>query len=459
MDFLKKPRFLMIAAVVAVSFAVYINALSNDFVYDDTFQVTDNIWIKNIKYIPKIFSSSVWSFQDERSVSNYYRPLMHLIFMGNYHIFGLNPLGFHLVNIIFHAAVSVMVYVLLLRLLKPHTLWPPFIAALLFATHPIHTEAVTWVSGVTEPSYTFFYLLSFYFYIRSEEGSKTSYILSLASFSLSVLCKETALTLPIVLIAYDYSFRKAEKPLLKQLRRYIPVFIVSGIYLVLRFNALGEFTPQNRHQELSLYELFINVFPLFMQYIQKLLLPLNLNAFYVLHPIKSIFEPRGILSITVVLAFVASALIALKKEKTAFIGLLFIAVPLLPVLYIPALGENTFTERYLYLPSFGLVLLAALLLYRVKAYSPKGAFSLALVFVLTVGLYSIQTVRRNYIWRDDITLFEDTVEKSPDSAAVYYNLGISYKEIGLNDKAAGHLLNALGIEPNAADARTSLGNV
>jgi tetratricopeptide (TPR) repeat protein len=452
----------MIFIVLLVSFAVYFNALPNGFVYDDKLQIVDNRWIKDTKHIPEIFTSSAWSFKDEAVVSNYYRPLMHVIFMGNYYIFGLNPWGFHLINIIFHAAVSVLVFVLILKLLKKInpsvSLLPPFIAALLFATHPIHTEAVTWVSGLTEVSYVFFYLLSFYFYIGSGEGSKIGYPLSLALFFASTFLKETALTLPIILIAYDYSFGNAERPLLKQFRRYIPFFMVAGIYLILRFNALGEFTPQSRHQELSLYELFINVFPLFMQYIQKLLLPLNLNAFYVLHPIKSIFEPRGILSITVVLAFVASALIALKKEKTAFIGLLFIAVPLLPVLYIPALGENTFTERYLYLPSFGFVILAALLLYKAMAYSQKAALSLTLVFILIAGLYSIQTVRRNYIWRDDLTLFTDTVEKSPDSAMVHNNLGTAYYYQGMIDKSIEHYQAALGLKPFYAEAHNNLGN-
>jgi hypothetical protein len=120
--FLKNPglqKLFMIFIIVSVSFAVYLNALSNGFVYDDKAQVTENIWIKDVKNIPGIFTSSVWSFVGEHAVSNYYRPLMHLIFMGNYYIFGLNPWGFHFVNIIFHVAVSVLVFVLLLRLLKP----------------------------------------------------------------------------------------------------------------------------------------------------------------------------------------------------------------------------------------------------------------------------------------------------------------------------------------------------
>jgi tetratricopeptide (TPR) repeat protein len=459
--FLKTPglqKLFMIFVIIAVSLAVYLNALSNGFVYDDKAQVTENVWIKDVSRIPEIFTSSAWGFLDERLISNYYRPLMHLIFMGNYYIFGLNPLGFHLVNVFFHTAVSVLVFILLLRLLKPLTSsLPPFIAALLFATHPIHTEAVTWVSGVTELSYTFFLLLSFYLYIKSGEGFKTGYLLSLASFFLSTLCKETALTLPLILIAYDYSLGKAKKPLIKQFRRYIPFFIVVGIYLILRFNALGGLAPQPPRFELSAYEYAINVFPLFAQYLWKLILPINLNAFYVLHPIKSIFELKGIISVIVTIAFASVAFLAFKKSKTAFIALLFIVLPLIPVLYIPGLGENVFTERYLYLPSLGFVILVALLISRVKADFPKAALTLTTVFILISGLYSIQTITRNYIWIDNLTLFKETVKKSPDSAIVHYNLGVALSDARFTDEAMKHYMTAVAIKPDYPEAYNNLG--
>jgi hypothetical protein len=130
--------------------------------------------------------------------------------------------------------------------------------------------------------------------------------------------------------------------------------------MALRFNALGGFSPQEPRIKLSTYGYIINVFPLFMQYLEKLLLPINLNAFYVLHPISSIFEPKGILSLIVTAAFVFLVIISLKKNRMVFFSLLVISLPLLPVFYIPAVGENVFTERYLYLPSFGFALLIAL---------------------------------------------------------------------------------------------------
>ena len=350
----KRIRALLILILFLVSFAVYFNALSSDFVYDDTDQVLKNHWIRDVKYIPDIFSESVWSFQDETTISNYYRPLMHLVFMLNYYVFGLRPWGFHLVNILFHTGVSILVFVITSRLLRASSSAskrdetafigalqsPPFVVAVIFATYPIHTEAVAWVAGIPDLSYTFFFLLSFYLYMRSEAGTKGRYYLSVVSFFVAALCKEPALILPILLMVYDYIFGKKAKGYLHFIKRYLPYLLVAGAYLGLRYHALGGFSPQEPHVVLSAYGYIINVFPLFSQYLEKLLLPLNLNAFHVLHPISSVFETMGIVSLTVTAAFVVVTFLVFKKKNKICFCLLVTALPLLPSLYIPALGEN-----------------------------------------------------------------------------------------------------------------------
>jgi hypothetical protein len=171
----KRIPALLIFIIFLVCLAVYCNALFNDFVYDDNDQVLENHWIRDVKYIPDIFTKSVSGFWGETTLSNYYRPLMHLIFMFNYYVFGLRPWGFHLVNILFHAGVSVLVFVIIWRLLRASSSSskrdekgfiralqsPAFAGAMLFATHPIHTEAVAWVAGIPDLSYTFFFLFLF----------------------------------------------------------------------------------------------------------------------------------------------------------------------------------------------------------------------------------------------------------------------------------------------------------
>lgn len=449
--------------IVLISVAVYFNALSHGFVYDDKMQVVENHWIKDVKYVGDIFSTNTWGFKGPK-ISNYYRPFMHVVFMLNYRISGLNPVTFHGVNVLFHAGVSVLVFFLAGTLFKEFWsptstsyLFPSFAAATLFATHPIHTEAVAWVSGLPELSFTFFLILSLYLYIRSESMLKGAYIASVISFLTATFFKETALTLPIILVAYDLSFRKAQYSISDYLKRYAPFVFIAGVYLILRFHVLGAFAPHKHHMELSSYQYFINVFALFSQYLEKLLLPINLNAFHTFHPISSLFEIKGIISIIVGAAFTGIAFLSWKKNKSVFFCLALVAIPLIPVLYIPGVGENTFAERYLYLPSVGFVLLISLVLMWARVHMPGGAKGFAAIPLVITGIYSIGTINRNKDWKDDYTLYSDMVRKSPDGAIPHANFGNILDERGQIERAIEHYQVAIRFKPDFAEAHNNLG--
>jgi tetratricopeptide (TPR) repeat protein len=461
---LKKPHVLLIMIIIVVSCAVYFNALRNGFVYDDIPQVVQNPWIRETRFIPEIFSTNVWAFQ--ATSTNYYRPLMHISLMLSYYLFGLAPWGFHMVNIMLHAGVSVLVFLISSRLFQANSpssshvsLMLPFIAATLFAVHPIHTEVVAWVGGVTDLSFTLFFLLALYLYILSAGSGvhqKGLSLLSVVSFFLATLCKEPALTFPLILVAYDYSFSKEASRPLDYLKRYAPYLGAVAVYLILRVIALGGLAPVRRHGELSAYEFLINVFPLFRQYLGKLLLPTHLNAYHVFLPISSILEPNGLFSLAIAMVFVGTFLLALKKSRPAFFALSLVLVPLLPALYIPGAGENTFAERYLYLPSFGFVLLVALLAGQVVLRKPRWSVPVATALALVTVLYSLGTVQRNGVWKDDESLWSDVVQQSPNSAVPHYNLASALNARGRIDEAIAEYQTAIRIQP-AVIAYTSLG--
>lgn len=452
--------------LLLISFVVYFNALHGDFVYDDKFQIVNNPWIRSVENMPVIFSKSVSSFQPGDIVSNYYRPLMHVVYMLNYHLFGLKPWGFHLVNILFHCGASILVFLVIRMLLTGYGnsaysghLSPPLIAAALFATHPIHTEAVTWIAGLPDVAFTFFYLFSFYLYARSRAILSANYLFSVLCFAIAALFKEPALTLPLLLFAYDYMFRERKKvPLTDDVKKYVPYLIIGAGYVALRIQALGGFAPKNRRVVLSAYQDVINIFPLFARYLEKLLLPVNLNAFYVFHPIASLFELRGVLSLAVTVVFVVLLPVVFRKNRTALMAFLFVIVPLLPVLYIPALGENAFTDRYLYLPSVGYMLLLAIFLSWVREKMPRAVSSITIVFIVIGGLYSIGTIARNNVWKDSFSLWTDTVKKSPDSEIAHNYLGIVYRSQGKLDKAIAEYQTALQLNPTYAEPHYNLGN-
>jgi protein O-mannosyl-transferase len=462
---LKTTPLLPIIIIMLASISVYINALSDGFVCDDNLQILKNPWLKDIKNIPDIFSKSVWSFQKETLISNYYRPLIHLIYLVNYHIFGMNPWGFHLVNILFHAAVSVLVFIIASRLLEkfkspvsPWYLSAPFFAAMLFATHPIHTEAVTYVACLPELSFTFFYLLSLYLYIRFQEGFQKGYLFSLVAFFIATLCKETAITLPLIVVAYDYILKNTKGDFSVHLKKYIPYLIVTGVYFILRFNALGGFAPFKEHTELSIYQNIINVFPLFTKYLEKLVFPINLNAFHVFHPLVSIFEIKGVLSFAVTLIFVVLTFITLKRNRAAGFCFFLIAVPLLPVFYISGIAGGTpFYERYLYLPSFGFVVILIFFIEWVNNKFIKRNAIIAIIIIVLTGLYSAGTIRRNFDWNNELTLFTDTVRKSPDGDIPHYDLGYAYLRLGRIDEAIGEYKTAIKLNPDFFGAHYDLG--
>jgi tetratricopeptide (TPR) repeat protein len=449
-------KFVPILILLLVSFGAYFNALSNGFVYDDMAQVLENPWIKDVRNLPDIFSKSAWSFLPGLSTSNYYRPMMHIVYMLNYHLFSLKPWGFHLVNILFHCGASVLVFLIIRRLLTEQRvttssayLTPPFIAAMLFASHPIHTEAVTWIAGLPDVACTFFYLLSFYLYVSFRDGARRAYVLSVLSFSVATLFKEPSLTLPIMLIAYDYLLKKSDETISAGIKRYIPYLVVSAVYLLVRYHALRSFTPIESYVDLSTYESIINVFPLLREYLTSLLWPFSLNLWHTFHPIRSLFEARGMISIAVTVIFLIVAVAAYRKNKVFFFGLLLLAIPLLPVFYIKGISGKPYAERYLYLPSVGFVFLLAVFLSWSREKLQRSVMSITIAFMVVVGVYTVGTINRNNVWKDNFNLWSDTVSKSPDSAMAHELLGTTLLYAGRNDEALEEYQIALRIDPTS----------
>lgn len=459
---------MLITAAMAI--AVYANSLYCGFVYDDSMQVVGNSWIKDSRHIQDIFSGSVWAFMGRSS--DYYRPMMHLIYMLDYQLFGLKPWGFHLTNILFHAGSSVLVYLIVSRLLPAEkTASPtaivtaPFLAALFFAVHPVHTEAVTWIGGLPDVFYTFFCLLSLYLYMPYKDKGRAStgaLLLSAASFFLASLCKEPALTLPIILLAYDYAYSDEKLISYQRLKKYAPYIAVSGLYFALRFNALGGFSPTDTHMQTGGHNYPLYISELFSGYLKRLLLPNGLNVLHVYHPSSSTFTLKAASSLLMAAGFLALLVYFARKSRAAFLGLTLIAVPLLPSFYIPALSQGlagAFAERYLYLPVFGFSVLLAMALEYLKGRMSKGVTAAAVLALAIAALYSVGTVNRNPVWKDDLSLWSDTVKRSPDSSEARKGLGYALFNEGRVDEAMEQYQAALRLDPGYADLHINIGSV
>lgn len=456
-------RAALAALAVVITVAVFSPALQNGFVYDDHTQVLKNPWITDLRYIPDILSSSLWSYSGY--TSNTYRPMLHLLFMASYFAFGFKPWGWHLVNIIVHAINALLVFGVASRLLRPSgeetpsgvraeapSLLAPFFAALLFALHPVNAEPVAWVSAVTELTFTLFFLLSFYLYMKSrEDGRPGLYIISLAFFIPALLSKETAIVLPAIVIAYDLSGGKRRKGW-----RYWPGFLaVSALYMIVRTLAIGG-VIQHRQAPLSGFELVLNIFPLVFQYAEKLVYPSGLSALYELHTIKSL-DPAAVAGIAATAAFVA-ALFVFRKRKAVLSGLLMVGVPLLPVLYIPALSTSASADRYMYLPTAGLSIIIGFMLEAIFKGKLKAVFSVAAVIITIAAAtaFAFGSFERVSVWEDDLALWSDTVRKSPGSKYARYNLALAYQAKGDIESAIGEFNAAIKAAPDYEDAHYNL---
>lgn len=249
----------------------------------------------------------------------------------------------------------------------------------------------------------------------------------------------------------------------KSLLPYIPFIIFTFLYLFMRAIAMGGLAPINKHTELGMYEYIINIFPLFVQYLQKLLLPINLNAYHIFRPIHSIMGLKGITTSIIAFLFLLSLVVTFKKNKGIFMSLLFIVIPILPVLYIPGLSFNVFTERYLYLSVLGFVLLLILFINWISLKKPELIKLLNISLFLLILLYSIGTIDRNSVWKDDLSLSSDMAKKSPDDAIVQFYYGSALLSRGDLDKALEHFNYALKLNPPSkkalADTHVNIGHI
>src|SRR5271157_190072 len=365
---LDRARALLITLLVACATLPYLNILCNGFGYDDDTQVVKNPYVRSFQFVKEIFTTNVWSFKAGNPISNYYRPIMTLGYLLCYKLFGMRAYGFHLVSLLLHILVVCLVFVLTERLTGDRV-WA-FVAGALFALHPVHTESVAWIAAVTDLELTFFYLLTFGFFLavaRRGGGRSQPTLAALGvAFVLALLSKEQAMTLPALATVYEHFYRadRSETSTSQKLARYGLLWLVSVAYVLYRVHFLGALAPREQLSDLTPLRIVLLALGLVGQYVGKLFWPLRLCAFYVFHPNTSPFDPRVLAGLLVLSALAALFLICWRsRERTVrFVSfaILWFFATLAPVLNAHWLVSNVFAERYLYLPSVGMAWIVGL---------------------------------------------------------------------------------------------------
>jgi len=449
----------LVLAVLA--FLPYANTLLNSFVYDDYFQVVENPYVHSFRYLGKIFGTTVWSFQGAQGVTNYYRPLMSFGYLLFYQIAGAVPFSFHLANIALNVVVVLLVFSVLRRLSGERV---GLIAAGLFALHPLHTESVAWVAGVTDLELAVFYLLTFLLYLRLSEPEK-GYGWRAAmcgSFALALLSKEQAMTLPLLVTLFEHFYRddRATTSIRQKMSRYGPLWAVAGLYLVVRGILLGGVASIVSRPGLSWYEVGLSAISLLGSYLRKLVWPAHLSAYYVFHKSSHLMD-RNVLLGLLGLALCGIVFVVLWRcAHLLSFAIILIFLPLGPVLNPKWMPASVFAERYLYLPSIGFCWLLAWAVVKLWTADAPGfvrplSRATPLLLIAVAYPYAAKTVSRNRDWRTGEALFLRTLEQG-DASLIRTNLGAIYFNNGDLAGAEHEWLESLAAGPTNAFALDNL---
>ncbi len=419
----------MLLVIVLLVGVVYSPTLLGDFVYDDHLQIEKNISIRSLTNIPEFFQHSTGYYS--QSPAGYYRPLHMVAYALVYVVSRTNPLGYHALNLVLMAAVG---YALFLLLQVWFSRAQAAFATLLFLVHPVHVEAVAWIAALPELVCALCVLLAFHRHLK-KNWQALDYVLAGGLLLIGLLTRENALVLPILALVLDALDTKRRKNIIRDKLwvRYLVYGISIGIYFILRYQALGYLASNpDLKYPMSGDAMLLNAVYLLSQYYTALVWPPTYSAFHVFEPLTSVGEARFV---GVVFVFLISALIAwyyYYKQFCVFYYMLWIPIAFLPFLYFPALGENVFVERYMFLPSIGIAVLFSALAFQLFRWH-KHTFWQYFVVGCSVGSVLLGgglSFARTLHWKDDITLCQKTLRTDPKAYHFYNLLAFAYYQAG-----------------------------
>jgi tetratricopeptide (TPR) repeat protein len=482
--------------LAVVTFTAYAGTLRAKFVYDDHTQLVENVALRSLKNIPAFFTDPAHT-SGSMIFEEIYRPLRATVFAIEYRLWGLNPTGFHAVNILFHLLNTILLFVFLRWLLQSKL--PAFGAALLFAVHPALTEDVCWVCSSSDLLCMFFFLIGLLAFYRSREqiGKKRSFFhaLALVSLLLSLLSKEMGVTFAAAVVAIDVWREGLEKQTPRRWLEYAPLWAVTLGYLAFRATVMTQFAQREAWGGTALATAGIMARGI-KYYIRLLVFPFHLTIIPGINPMVPLSSAETILSAALVLGLLIFAILFRRRFPAATLGIILFFILLLPVSNIVPI-KAVVGDRFIYIPSLGFFVLMGAVFRALEEFrlnSMRGRTALAAgAVIVPVFLFSVNTIVRSVDWRDGFSLYKAAVEVNPNhprpremlakeyflrsdfeaarenclvalrvnprSVDAHSLLGTIYLQQGLLKQAEQELKTALELEPKSGDARTNLGVV
>ena len=474
-----------------ISFFLYANTLTHQYALDDGIVITQNEYVKKgVSGIPDILSKDTFrgffkkEGKDKLVAGGRYRPLTLVLFAIIYQIAGDNAFLFHLVSILSFAALVVLIYTCIKKLIEPK--YPAiadsvaFITGLLFAVHPIHTECVANIKGMDEICALFFSLLAFYFSLIYIQTKKTISLLWIfLSFLFGLFSKENAIVYFALIPIGIFIFSTDKKGLFTILGT---LGFACILFLFVRGSILGwnisgtasnelmnnpflkfvndKYLPFNSSEKLGTIAHTLG------KYIQLLIIPHPLTHDYYPKQIAltEIFSFKSVGSILIYLGLLYLAIKFLFKKSIISYSILLYLFPLFLVSNLLFPVGTLMGERFIFMSSLGFCLVAAFFIIQIKSSTLKQY-----LVVLILILFSIKTFTRNFAWKNDRTLFSTDIKTSKNSAKIHNALGgVSLEPLvhetdtaiirNTADKAIKYLSRAIELHPGYFDAYGLRGN-
>ncbi len=454
----------IIGLILGLTFLGFSNCLANSFAYDDTTQILSNPFIRDLRNLPKALVTEAWYWraqrdrdpnEQEKPSTPYYRPVFTVYLMILWKLFGTWAPGWHLLNIVLHMVAVYFVFLVMEIVTKDRRM--SAIATLLFALHPMRSESVAWVSGVTDPLLAVFLIASFYFYVRyRSEGKIRLLVLSLALFLFAAFSKEPAVALPLFIGAYEMFVINQTKTVRERIKPAVTYagwfLLVATIYFTARYYALGFAVNNSNFKNYPISGILLTIPLVIWKYIFLLVWPFDLSLFHAT-PIIGTPIDMGFILPFLALIPLAFGLWRLRGSTVARFAILWFGIHLLPVLNLSAFAEDFLVqERYAYIPSVGFSLLVAMAVAKapIEQWLPLGSrrFARPALAGLLLLLLTGRSLAQNATWKDDTTLWSYGAETASDQSMSHYILGHKLIAMGEYGKAAEQLEEFLKLSPD-----------
>lgn len=444
-----------------LTFAIYFQTTKFDFlVFDDENYITTNQHIQKGLNLESI----KWAFTTSHHVS--WQPLVWLSFQADIDLYGLDPAGFHLTNILLHLLASIMLYLLLIKAtLAP---WKTIFVVSVFALHPLHVESVAWISERKDLLSAIFWFLTMYLYIGyTKKQTFFRYSLVFFSFLLGLMSKPVLVTLPLVLILFDFwpleRFKFNFKNLLKSTKEKVPLLVLTTLSSAITIYIQNSGDAMQTTNQLSLTYRFLNAFTSYMDYILMTLYPANLVAMYP-HLGEDISVPKALLSLLTILLVTGFAIYNLQKGNSKYnyftFGWLWFLGILVPTIGIIQVGSQSLADRYMYIPIIGLAIIVAWGLEDVleRFFNSKKLFVVAgTLITLASVVMALASYKQISYWENDGTLFKRTSDITENNFIAHNNLGHWLLESNRVEEAIEQFKIVTTIEPRDHRALVNLG--